>query len=41
MGQPELAADEYYATEGVGGANQVKLDSLINAWTFKLTIDQL
>ncbi len=41
MGQPELAADERYATHAARGANQAELDELVAAWTRTMPIDEL
>ena len=38
MGQPELAADERFATHTARGANQAELDDIINAWTAELPV---
>ncbi|QGN56519.1 CaiB/BaiF CoA-transferase family protein [Novosphingobium sp. Gsoil 351] len=41
MGRPELADDPRYATHIARGKNQAELDSLIDAWTRTLTVDEL
>ena len=41
MGQPELAADERYATHRARGARQEELDALIGEWTRTMTIEEL
>jgi len=41
MGQPELAADERYATHKARGERQAELDDLISAWTVNYTADEL
>jgi len=41
MGQPELAADERYATHTARGEVQEELDELISAWTRTISADVL
>ncbi|WP_321325446.1 CoA transferase [uncultured Parasphingorhabdus sp.] len=41
MDQPELAEDELYATHIARGNNQKVLDDIVNAWTERLTVDEL
>jgi formyl-CoA transferase len=41
MGQPELAADERYATHTARGVHQGELDALIDAWTRTLTVAEV
>lgn len=41
MGQPELAADERYATHGSRGANMEELDGIIAEWTSTRPADDL
>jgi crotonobetainyl-CoA:carnitine CoA-transferase CaiB-like acyl-CoA transferase len=41
MGQPELGQDPRYATHLARGQNQTELDERINAWTSRMTIDQI
>ena len=41
MGRPDLATDPRYATHVARGERQAELDSLIEQWTLKMTIDQL
>jgi crotonobetainyl-CoA:carnitine CoA-transferase CaiB-like acyl-CoA transferase len=41
MGRPELACDPRYATHTARGRNQNELDEIINAWTAKISVDEL
>jgi formyl-CoA transferase len=41
MGEPDLAADERYATHGARGANSEELDERIGTWTATRTCDEL
>ena len=41
MGQPELSADERYATHGARGANMAELDDRIGTWTVTLSAADL
>ncbi len=41
MGQPELAADDRYATHGARGANAEELDEIITRWTAQHKADDL
>ncbi|MEE4186346.1 MAG: CoA transferase [Gammaproteobacteria bacterium] len=41
MGQPELAADERYATHTARGVVQEELDELISEWTRTITAEEL
>ncbi len=41
MGRPELASDPRYVDHVSRGANQKELDTLIEAWTTTLTVDEL
>ncbi len=41
MGQPELAADERFATHTARGKNMVELDGIINDWTKTKTVAEL
>jgi formyl-CoA transferase len=41
MGQPELAADDRFASHGARGANMSELDSLIEAWTSTKDAEEL
>ena len=41
MGQPELAADERFATHTARGANQALLDDIINEWSGKLPVAEV
>lgn len=38
MGQPELAADDRYATHSARGHNQAELDDLVGAWTASIDL---
>ena len=41
MGQPELAADERFATHTARGENQKILDAIINDWSSQLPVDRV
>jgi len=41
MGRPELAQDERFATHIARGKNQIELDTMVNAWTNTLTVDEV
>lgn len=41
MGEAELACDPKYTTHLARGENQTELDNIINAWTAKLTVDEV
>lgn len=41
MGRPELATDPRYVSHVARGQNQKELDDLIEAWTSKLTVDEV
>jgi formyl-CoA transferase len=41
MGQPELAADDRYATHTARGIHQAELDAIIDAWTRTLTVAEV
>ncbi len=41
MGRPELATDPRYVSHVARGQNQKELDDLIEAWTSRLTVDEV
>ena len=41
MGQPELASDPKFVDHLSRGRNQTELDEIVNAWTAKLTIEEV